>query len=77
MSDEDETSRYDIGSIFSPERLDGHLRGPPAIILESMQAFRYLDLNVNNAQAIRELGEEIRDLKRKLEGDKEENKNKK
>ncbi|CAG8818264.1 31378_t:CDS:2, partial [Gigaspora margarita] len=65
MSDENESTRYAVGSEFKPERDDGHLRGPCAI-----------DLNVNNAQAIRDLGEEIRDLKKKLVEDKEERDNK-
>ncbi|CAG8853296.1 1990_t:CDS:2, partial [Gigaspora margarita] len=37
---------------------------------------QWIDLNVNNAQAIRDLGEEIRDLKRKLVEDREERDNK-
>ena len=76
MSDENESTRYAVGSEFKPERDDGHLRGPCAVILESIQSFRWIDLNVNNAQAIRDLGEEIRDLKRKLDEDREERDNK-
>ena len=76
MSDENESTRYAVGSEFKPERDDGHLRGPCAVILESIQSFRWIDLNVNNAQAIRDLGEEIKNLKRKLDEDREERDNK-
>ncbi|KAF0370531.1 hypothetical protein F8M41_013231 [Gigaspora margarita] len=76
ISDENESTRYAVGSEFKPERDDGHLREPCAIILESIQSFRWIDLNVNNAQAIRDLGEEIRDLKRKLDENREERDNK-
>ncbi|CAG8824911.1 19681_t:CDS:2, partial [Gigaspora margarita] len=65
-----------VGLEFKPERDDRHLKGPCAIILESIQSFRWIDLNVNNAQAIRDLREEIRDLKRKLVKDREERDNK-
>ncbi|KAF0524909.1 hypothetical protein F8M41_014861 [Gigaspora margarita] len=76
MSNENENTRYAVGSEFKPERDNGHLRGPCTIILESIQLFRWIDLNVNNAQAIRDLGEEIRDLKRKLVENREERDNK-
>ncbi|CAG8684362.1 40790_t:CDS:2 [Gigaspora margarita] len=61
-----------VGPEFKPERDDGHLRGPCTIILESIQSFRC----INNAQAIRDLEEEIRNLKRKLIEDREERDNK-
>ncbi|CAG8754621.1 11363_t:CDS:2, partial [Gigaspora margarita] len=76
ISDKNESTRYAVGSEFKPEKNDGHLRGPCTIILESIQLFRWIDLNINNAQAIRDLEEEIRDLKRKLVEDREERDNK-
>ncbi|KAF0537618.1 hypothetical protein F8M41_008382 [Gigaspora margarita] len=76
MSDENESTRYVVSSEFKPEKDDGHLRGPCIVILESIQLFRWIDLNINNAQAIRDLEEEIRDLKRKLVEDREERDNK-
>ena len=40
MSDENESTRYAVGSEFKPERDDGYLRGPCAVILKSIQSFR-------------------------------------
>ncbi|CAG8854040.1 44489_t:CDS:2, partial [Gigaspora margarita] len=66
ISNENKSTRYAVGSEFKPEKDNGHLREPCAIILKSIQSFRWIDYNVNNAQVIRDLEEEIRDLKRKL-----------
>ncbi|KAF0428743.1 hypothetical protein F8M41_005824 [Gigaspora margarita] len=47
------------------------------LLSDENKSTRYaIDLNVNNVQAIRDLGEEIRDLKRKLVEDREERDNK-
>ncbi|CAG8722482.1 5963_t:CDS:1, partial [Dentiscutata heterogama] len=49
ISDEDKLSCYNIEIIFGPSRDKGFFRGLARIIFKLIQAFRYIDLNTNNA----------------------------
>jgi hypothetical protein len=71
MNEADETKRYPIGSEFAPES-DTYLQGPPAVSLEFLFKYRWINLGVGNAQALQRsfdgLSREIQDLKRKFDG---------
>ncbi|CAG8802267.1 18389_t:CDS:2, partial [Dentiscutata erythropus] len=68
--------RYLLGPKFNPTRDKGFLRGPCAVILDFIQAYRFIDLGTNNALAIRDIVEEIGDLKRKFDENDGEKQNK-
>jgi hypothetical protein len=70
MNETSEQSRYPIGNEFAPEP-DTFLIGPPAVNLELLNKYRWINLGINNAQALQrgfdDLTDEIRNLKRKLD----------
>jgi hypothetical protein len=71
MNEADETKRYPIGTEYAPEA-DTYLQGPPAVELEFLFKYRWINLGVGNAQALQRsfdgLSREIQDLKRKFDG---------
>jgi hypothetical protein len=70
MNEVNEDKRYLVGTEFAPES-DAYLRGPPAVSLEFLFKFRWLNLRADNAQALQrifdDITKEIDDLKQKIE----------
>ncbi|RIB01972.1 hypothetical protein C2G38_2229171 [Gigaspora rosea] len=69
----DEKTRYDIGTFFNNREFKS---GPPLVILEEVEAYRFINLQESNPLAEARLLNLIDELKRKLE-DLEENPRKK
>jgi hypothetical protein len=72
MNETNENTRYPVGFQFASEA-DIYFRGPPAIILELLNKYRWINLGMNNAQALQrgfeDVTRELRDLKRKIESE--------
>ncbi|CAG8483021.1 9517_t:CDS:2 [Racocetra fulgida] len=76
ISDKNERTRYNVGTMFAPSHDDGYMRGPCATVLEYNLTYRWIDLNQNSALAISRLGDQIADLKQKLDEQDEEQRKK-
>ncbi|CAG8784137.1 8225_t:CDS:1, partial [Dentiscutata erythropus] len=55
MTDRHKDKKYLLGLKFNPTRDKGFLRESCAVILDFIQAYRFINLGTNNALAIRDM----------------------